>query len=333
MTAPTTLFDRFAGARIAIVGDVMLDHFLIGRADRISPEAPVPVVRLEREEFRLGGAANVAANVESLSGVSQLIGVIGIDHAGEQVYAAMRELGMDAQWLVEDASRPTTEKLRTVTGRHQQVGRVDRESCAPIDGKPLTQLRAHIDALTANGAIILSDYAKGVATPDVIAACVAAARRLRCPLLVDPKLPDASLYAGATVITPNHHEAELMTGRRIENHDDARAAARRIHEVSGASVLMTWGERGMWVMDTSGTSVEEVAIAATAREVADVTGAGDTVIATLAMSLCVGGTLAEAAQLATVAASVAVARFGPAAVSIADARAALSLRASSSERH
>jgi D-beta-D-heptose 7-phosphate kinase/D-beta-D-heptose 1-phosphate adenosyltransferase len=323
MTSPSSLLDRFNGARIAVIGDVMLDHFLIGRADRISPEAPVPVVRLEREECRLGGAANVAANIASLSGRPTLTGVIGSDQTGQQLRATLRAAAIDDQWLVEDATRPTTEKLRTVTGRHQQVGRVDRESTAAVEGAALTALQHHIDALSSCGAIVLSDYAKGVATPAVLKAAVAAARRSACPLLVDPKVPHAAYYSGATVITPNHHEAEVMTGRRIVTLDDARDAARMIHEACGASVLMTWGEHGMWVMDTATASVEEAAIPATAREVADVTGAGDTVIATLALSLSAGATLAEAARLATLAASIAVGRFGPAAVSTSDVRALL----------
>lgn len=323
MTISAALLDQFSGARVAIVGDVMLDHFLIGHAERISPEAPVPVVRLEREEFRLGGAANVAANIASLTGRPILIGLVGADASALHLRFALREAGIDERWLIEDATRPTTEKMRTVTGRHQQVGRVDRESTAAIDGAALALLQSHVGALSACNAIILSDYAKGVTTPDVIAATIGAAQRLKCPLLVDPKLPDAAHYAGATVITPNHHEAELMTGRRIDTLDDARSAARMIHEASGASVLMTWGERGMWVLDAAAASMEETAIPATAREVADVTGAGDTVIATLALALSAGASLADAARMATLAASIAVSRFGTAAVSVEELRTLL----------
>ncbi len=318
MTRPSAIIARFAGSRIAIIGDVMLDHFLVGRAERISPEAPVPVVRLEREEFRLGGAANVAANVAALTGVPLLAGLIGADAAGRELMAAAAVAGIDGTRVVEDSTRPTTEKIRAVTERHQQVARIDRESTSPIAGPALATLAQHIHTLDACQAIVLSDYDKGTITPPVIEAAVAAARRMGCPLLIDPKVPDAAYYRGATVITPNHREAELMSGLVIRDHDDARAAAHRIHHASGASVLMTWGERGMWVMDASVTPAREVVMPATAREVSDVTGAGDTVIATLALAIAAGATLVEAAALANSAAGIAVGRFGPAAVSASE---------------
>ncbi len=318
MSRPSQLVSRFDGLRVAVIGDVMLDHFLVGRADRISPEAPVPVVRLEREDFRLGGAANVAANIATLSGVPLLAGLIGRDDAGQRLIEAGTLAHIDTTRLTPDPTRPTTEKIRAVTERHQQVARIDRESNAPIAGPTLATLAQHIAALHECRAIVLSDYDKGVVTRPVIEAAVEAAGRMSCPLLVDPKVPDAQFYRGATVITPNHREAELMTGLVIRDHDDARAAAHRIHQRSQASVVMTWGERGMWVMDTSVSPAREVVMPATAREVSDVTGAGDTVIATLALALAAGATLVEAAALANAAAGIAVGRFGPAAVTVAD---------------
>ncbi len=317
MTRHATLIARFQGARIAIIGDVMLDHFLVGRADRISPEAPVPVLRMEREDFKLGGAANVAANIAALTGVPLLTGLIGADEAGRRVLAAAEAAGIDSQRIIEDPTRPTTEKIRAVTDR-QQVARIDRESTAPIAGARLGALVQHIAALDDCKAIVISDYGKGVVTRPIIEAAAAAAARMGCPLLVDPKVPDAAYYRGATVITPNHREAELMTGLVVCDHDDARAAAHRIHNASGASVLMTWGERGMWVMDASTTPPREVVMPAMAREVADVTGAGDTVIATLTLALAAGASLVEAAALANLAAGIAVGRFGPATVSAQD---------------
>lgn len=317
MTRPSTIA-RFAGARIAIIGDVMLDHFLIGRADRISPEAPVPVIRLEREDFRLGGAANVAANVAALTGVPILCGLVGADEAGRTLRASLDGAGIDGERVVIDPTRPTTEKIRAVTERHQQVARIDRESTSPIAGPALAAMVQHIATLERCQAIVISDYDKGAVTRPVIDAAVAAAQRMQCPLLIDPKLPDAVHYRGATVITPNHREAEIMTGLVIRDHDDARAAAHRIHHASGASVLMTWGERGMWVMDAGQTPPREVVMPATAREVADVTGAGDTVIATLALAIGAGASLVQAAALANHAAGIAVGRFGPATVTAAD---------------
>lgn len=323
MTRPSSLVPRFSGLRVAIIGDVMLDHFLVGRADRISPEAPVPVVRLEREYYRLGGAANVAANLAALGGVPLLIGLVGQDDAAQRLFETANAAGIDSRRLVADPTRPTTEKMRAVTERHQQVARIDRESSAPIAGPSLAAMEQHLSTLSDCQAIVLSDYDKGAITRPIIESAVAAAQRMHCPLLVDPKVPDAEYYRGATVITPNHREAEIMTGLVIRDHDDARAAAHRIHRGSGASVLMTWGERGMWVMDTATTPSREVVMPATAREVADVTGAGDTVIATLALALAAGSTLVEAAALANAAAAVAVGRFGPTAVTAADLQRSL----------
>jgi D-beta-D-heptose 7-phosphate kinase/D-beta-D-heptose 1-phosphate adenosyltransferase len=314
----TSITKRFPGCAVGIIGDVMLDHFLIGRADRISPEAPVPIVRLDREEFRLGGAANVAANVASLGGAPKLAGVVGYDEAAASLMAALRAAGLPESGIVSDPNRRTTEKLRAVTERHLQVARIDRESSAPLDGDGLQALLAAIAALTPVKAIVLSDYAKGVITEEVVAAAAALVHANKCPLLVDPKVPHAGYYHGASVLTPNHREAEAMSGRAIYSQDDARRAAEVIHAASGASVRITRGEHGMYVFDASGGSVVESMLPAAAREVADVTGAGDTVIATLALAMACGATLTEAAELANLAAGAAVSRFGTVAVTPQD---------------
>jgi len=307
-----------------VVGDVMLDHFVVGQVDRISPEAPVPVVRFARDEFRLGGAANVAHNVAALGGVARVIGVVGDDAFAEQLRTDGQAAGLDVSGLVTDVSRPTTRKMRIVTLRNQQVARIDYETDRDAAGPVSEALAAKIrEAAQVSDAIVLSDYRKGVVTPAVIDAAVAAARAARIPLLVDPKVPQAERYRGATLITPNHHEAEMMTHVRIRDLDDARRAAAVLHDRSGASVLITWGEHGMFVSDRSAASPAEVLLEASAREVADVTGAGDTVIAVLAMGLAAGGTLEHAARLANVSAGLVVARFGPAAVTAAELSAAL----------
>lgn len=309
---------RFSGCPVAIIGDVMLDHFLIGRADRISPEAPVPIVRLEREEFRLGGAGNVAANIASLGGVPKLAGVMGTDEAASLLKAAMKTAGISDAGLVADRHRRTTEKLRAVTERHLQVARIDRETTSPISGDGLQALLGAVGALSPAKAIVLSDYAKGVVTEEIIAAATALARANGCPLLVDPKVPHAGYYRGASVITPNHREAEAMSGHAINSQDDARKAAGLIHDASGASVIITRGEHGMYVFDASGGAAKETMLPAAAREVADVTGAGDTVIAALALGMACGATLAEAAEFANRAAGAAVGRFGTVAVTLND---------------
>ena len=313
MTSLASVFDLLPGTTVAVIGDVMLDHFLIGRVDRISPEAPVPVVRFLREEYRLGGAANVAANVRALEGVPVLVGCVGADEASAGLRHALRERGIADDRLVVDETRPTTRKVRVVTTRNQQVVRLDYEDDAELAHAPDQALRAAASqAAIGAKAIVLSDYRKGVITPGVIAAAVAAAAG--APVVVDPKVPDATRYIGVTLLTPNHHEAELMTGTRIVTPDDARQAARALHETTQASVLITWGEHGMWLLDASGPSMVELAIPATAREVSDVTGAGDTVVATLALALACGASLSDAARLANHAAGIVVGRFGAATV-------------------
>jgi rfaE bifunctional protein kinase chain/domain len=318
-----TFVSKLEGRRVAVIGDVMLDHFLVGSVDRISPEAPVPVVRFDREEYRLGGAANVAHNIAAVGGQVLLIGLVGEDDAAGQLRRSLEASGLDSSGLVADA-RPTTRKVRVVTSRNQQVARIDYEGDGEATGGALSRLCAQVSAAARRSdVLVLSDYRKGVVSPPVIEAAVAAAKAAGLPLLVDPKVPKAERYRGATLVTPNHHEAELMTGVLIRSSEDARLAARDIHQRSGANVLITWGEHGMWLLDaTSGTPREE-SLPASAREVADVTGAGDTVVALLALSIAAGAPLLDAARIANAAAGLVVARFGPAVVDRVELAAAL----------
>jgi rfaE bifunctional protein kinase chain/domain len=319
MTSLSSTIDKLPGTAIAVIGDVMLDHFLIGRVDRISPEAPVPVVRFERDEYRLGGAANVAANVRALDGAPILVGCVGADEAAGRLRASLAEHGIADSDLVIDGSRPTTRKMRVVTNRNQQVARVDYEHESDVtEATAGVLLGAVRHAVKSAKGVILSDYRKGVVTREVIAAAIEAAAGT--PVVVDPKVPDASRYVGVTLLTPNHHETELMTGTRIRTTDDARDAARALHAATQANILITWGEHGMWLLDASGPGMVELAIPATAREVADVTGAGDTVVATLALALACGASLSDAAKLANQAAGIVVGRFGPATVTRAELR-------------
>ena len=323
MTSLVPLASRLAGRRVAVIGDVMLDHFLFGRVDRISPEAPVPVVRFDRDEYRLGGAANVARNVASLGGRVSLVGLTGTDEAGDRLAEEIDAAGFETSGLVRDSHRPTTRKLRVVTARNQQVARIDYEQDADVTGAVLDDLVRRVDAAVRGAdAVVLSDYRKGVVNAVVIERAAAAARNTGVPLVIDPKVPQAERYRGATLITPNHHEAELMAQVSIRTPDEARRAAAIIHERSAASVLITWGEHGMWMLDASRSPVEETHLQAATREVADVTGAGDTVIAVLALGLAAGATMAEAARLANIAAGLVVTRFGPATVSVEELAAA-----------
>jgi rfaE bifunctional protein kinase chain/domain len=312
---------RFPTASVLVIGDVMLDQFLIGRVSRISPEAPVPIVQFEREENRIGGAANVAHNVVALGGHAELVGLVGRDKAASTLREALGESGLKTDGLVEVAARPTTTKVRIVTDRHQQVARVDYEQDGEAADRTEDALVERASALAARaGAIVVSDYLKGCVTRRLVSELVRIARSRRVPLLVDPKIPHLDYYSGTSLVTPNHNEAEVATHTRIRTDDEAAAAARRFRERAGCEgVLITRGEHGMWLLDGD----VEGALPATAREVADVTGAGDTVIATLALALAAGATSPEAARLANHAAGLVVAKFGPATISAAELMAAV----------
>jgi rfaE bifunctional protein kinase chain/domain len=305
------IIERFTGAGVLVLGDVMLDRFLVGRVTRISPEAPVPVVAFGHETRRIGGAANVAHNIRALGGRVTLVGVVGTDDAGAALEADCRTAGITTAF-VPDPARPTTTKVRIVTERNQQVARVDYELDSEIPDGIAATVTAAVERHPAADAIVVSDYLKGCVTRGVMAAARAAAARLGAPLLVDPKIPHLEYYAGAALVTPNHHEAETATHLRVRTHVDARDAAREFRRRAKCdAVLMTRGDQGMWLLDRDDV---EGSLPAAAREVADVTGAGDTVIATLALSLAAGATLAEAAWIANQAAAIVVGKFGPATV-------------------
>jgi rfaE bifunctional protein kinase chain/domain len=318
------LLDRIGGRSIMVIGDLMVDQFVIGTVDRISPEAPVPIVRFDHETWRLGGAANVANNVVALGGRVDAIGVVGSDADGSRLLEDLAGRSIGTAGIISDPSRCTTRKLRVVTTRNQQVARIDYEGDSDIDpGVEATVIRRIGELAAAAHAIVISDYLKGVVTPQVAAAAAVAARTHRIPLLVDPKVPHIERYAGATVITPNHHEAELVTHMRIRTAADAREAARRFRDrAKSDAVLITRGEQGMWLLGPGGPAGgdEEIELPAEAREVADVTGAGDTVISALALASAAGASLADAARLANRAAGIVVGKFGPATVTVDELR-------------
>jgi D-glycero-beta-D-manno-heptose-7-phosphate kinase len=305
----------FPDLPVLVVGDVMLDRFIVGRVTRISPEAPVPIVQYGSEFWRLGGAANVAHNIAVLGGRPMLVGIVGADAAAARLREQLAAAGIAADHLVEDRSRPTTEKVRVVTERNQQVARIDYEHDADAGGD-VEQAIAERAARLGRGAkaLLVSDYLKGVVTRPVVEALLEARDGAggRPPsLIVDPKVPHLACYAGATLVTPNHHEAEVATHGRIRTDEDAREAGRAFRgRARCGAVLITRGEQGMWLSSDGA----EGSIPAVGREVSDVTGAGDTVAATLALALAAGASLTEAAVLANHAAGVVVAKFGPATV-------------------
>lgn len=304
--------DRFAVAHVIVIGDVMLDRFIVGQVNRISPEAPVPVVLFDREEHRPGGAANVAVNARALGANVTLIGVVGEDSEATDLRAGLMAREIATSGLVTEPKRRTTTKVRIVTTRNQQVARLDYENDgdigAAVEASLLSQLKTHASATTT---VIVSDYVKGTITERVMKDIVQLGVERGFSVLVDPKIPHVEYYAGAQLVTPNHHEAELATNARIKNHQDARAAAAAFAARAHCEgVLITRGEHGMWLTHGS----EEGYLPASAREVSDVTGAGDTVIATLGVALSSGATMTEAARLANEAAGIVVGKFGPASV-------------------
>jgi rfaE bifunctional protein kinase chain/domain len=306
------LLTRLHNRPIVVLGDVMLDHFVVGAVERISPEAPVPVVRFAREEYRLGGAANVASNLRTLGADVELVALLGEDAEAERLRAELARLQIGTSGLVRDSGRCTTRKTRVVTTRNQQVARIDYENDTEASGAAEQALVSHIERLAAGAsAILLSDYLKGAVSSRAAAGAIAAARRHGIPVTVDPKVPHVGYYRGATLVTPNHHEAEAITHMRLRTDDEAAAAARRFREVAGCEhVLITRGEHGMWLHSASGDRM----LRAEAREVADVTGAGDTVIATMTLALAAGASLSDGAELANRAAGIVVGKFGPATV-------------------
>jgi D-beta-D-heptose 7-phosphate kinase/D-beta-D-heptose 1-phosphate adenosyltransferase len=301
------------GQRVLVLGDVMLDEFIWGKVARISPEAPVPVVEVTDQSFHLGGAGNVACNVRSLGGHAVLAGVVGRDGAGERVQAGLAHAGVESHLVVSDSGRPTTVKTRIVA-HNQQVVRADRELADDIaDALEEALVERVRESLPACRALILSDYQKGVVTPRVMKAVLGLARRRKVPVLVDPKVRHFSLYRRVAVITPNQFEAERATGISIRGTSDLVAAGERIVQTLGCdAALVTRGEHGMSLFERGRRPVH---IPTAAREVFDVTGAGDSVIATLGLAFCAGARLHEAAALANYAAGVVVGKLGTATAS------------------
>ena len=306
------LMEHFASCRIAVVGDVMLDRFIIGRVSRVSPEAPVPVVVFDHEEHRLGGAANVAHNLRTLGAEVDLIGVIGADDSGVALRAELAVSGLSASGLITDPDRRTTMKTRIVTMRNQQVARIDYEADHDVSAAVEDALAAQLDARgRAAQVVLVSDYQKGVVTRRLMARIVAFGHAQGIPIIVDPKVPHLDYYSGATLVTPNHVEAESATNMRIRTDEDAHRAADVLRQrLNVESVLITRGEQAMWLSHAGVGG----GLPATAREVADVTGAGDTVIATVSLAIAAGATLAQAASLANQAAGIVVSKFGAATI-------------------
>jgi D-glycero-beta-D-manno-heptose-7-phosphate kinase len=296
--------------RIVAVGDAMLDEYLVGDVDRISPEAPVPVVHVRERRYALGGVANVAQNVVAAGAECRLIAAIGEDEAGAQLIAMLSAIGVPKDGLLK-VSRPTTRKTRVVA-RSQQLVRIDDEDDADLTAAEAGRIAAAIeDAIGDAHALILEDYNKGVLFPAVISSAIALARARKIPIVVDPKYRHFFAYRGATVFKPNRRELDSALGAEVDlDHPEAIPAA--VQRLAVDYLLLTLGERGMLLASRDGTVNT---VATVAREVYDVVGAGDTVTAYLAAVLGAGGTAAEAAVIANYAAGVEVGKVGAATVS------------------
>jgi D-beta-D-heptose 7-phosphate kinase/D-beta-D-heptose 1-phosphate adenosyltransferase len=305
------LRDRY----VLVLGDVMLDEFVWGDVTRISPEAPVPVVDVRRESIHLGGAANVLANLVALGARGAVVGVVGNDAAGRKLQTGLRDLGVHDQYLLVDESRPSTTKTRIIA-HSQLVVRADRESRNPVTGKLEEKIVTCLkEALTQADAFVVSDYDKGVVTPGILREILPVAYE-QAPVLVDPKLRNFNSYRPATLVTPNHLEALRMSDTEDHSDDGSHHAAKVIREKLGCdAVLITRGDRGMMLLEGDG---QPVYVETAAREVYDVTGAGDTVIATLAGALATGATMFEAATLANHAAGIVVGKVGTATATAAE---------------
>lgn len=303
------LVPHLAGCRIAVIGDLILDRFIWGNVKRISPEAPVPVVEVAKETDHLGGAANVAQNLVALGARVHLVGVVGRDAEGRRLCRLLQQHGISDEFLCVDSQRHTTTKTRIIA-HHQQVCRFDRETPSEPPTNLTTSLLERAEAAVNQAdAAILSDYAKGVVRRPLVEELVKHCQARGLFLAADPKHQDFRLYRDVSLITPNRREAEEATGIQIRDDQDLLQAARQIRRITrSGAVLITLGEAGMALLDN--TRIRK--FSAAAKEVFDVTGAGDTVVAVFTLAVAAGGTLKQAAFLANHAAGIVVGKLGTA---------------------
>lgn len=317
-----SILDRARGVRVLVVGDVMLDVYLRGSASRISPEAPVPVVRVTAQDLALGGAANVATNVVALGAQASVVGCVGGDAQGRDLVHELGRLGIDAAGILA-LDRPTTVKTRIMV-RHQQVARYDRESDEELAGAEADRIIAAIRAGAAHAdAVVLEDYNKGVLSAAIIRATIEAARSAGKPVIVDPKFRHFFEYSGATVFKPNLLELTAAMRGHAHPHDASWLEKTR-DDLGVGNLLVTLGEDGMALLTSTG---EHVTVPTVARSVYDVSGAGDTVTAVVAVALAAGADMTEAAILANFAAGIEVGKAGVATVNAEELREAIIERA------
>ncbi len=303
------IIEKFGRARVLVVGDLIMDHFIWGRVKRISPEAPVPVVEVASESIMLGGAANVVNNIHSLGGRSLVTGVVGNDLDGRKLVASLKEKGIPAEGIITDRKRPTTIKTRIIA-HHQQVVRFDREMREKIDTEVTDKVLRYIKrAARAADIVVISDYAKGLITERLMEETNSLCLDMGRPVAVDPKVEHFGFYRRSTIVTPNNLEASQASGIDIDDDEALHRAGEALFGRLGCqALLITRGENGMSLFEPG----SETHIPTVAQEVFDVSGAGDTVIGTLALALAAGAGYREAAVLANFAAGVVVGKVGTA---------------------
>jgi len=298
-----------------VVGDLILDRYVWGTAERISPEAPIPIVKVDREETRLGGAGNVVNNLVSLGCHVQIASVVGDDSGSEELKRLLQGQGVATAEIQSDPKRTTTCKIRIIAG-HQQMMRLDHEDCFLIDPLQEDRLLKFVEkTLDDVDVVLVSDYLKGVLSDRILSEIIRLSKKHSCPVVVDPKGKDFSRYKGATLLTPNQQEAELAARGEIHNHDSLLATGHSLyHELELGALLITRGHRGMSLF----TEGQPIHLAADTREVYDVSGAGDTVLSLCAAGLASGLSIATSAELANLAAGIVVGKVGTATVSPAE---------------
>ncbi len=314
---------KFPEVNILVIGDIIIDHFIWGSVSRISPEAPVPVVNVKRENLLLGGAANVLNNIYALGGKASLCGVIGQDIMGNHIVDLLKNVNSPVDGVIKSGDRPTTKKTRIIA-QQQQVVRFDREKTGPFPEEIKGALLDYLDKnLASFQAVVVSDYNKGMINRDTMAHLMKKlSSQTTIPVIADPKPKDIDRFAGSTILTPNNHEAELMSGMEIRNEKDLRKAADIIFEKTlTKALLITRGEEGMALFEKDN---EPFFIPTVAREVFDVTGAGDTVVASLALGLAGGLSFIDASILANQAAGIVVGKLGTATASPEEITGAIS---------
>ena len=307
-----SIISKFSKAKILVIGDLILDEYVWGNVSRISPEAPVPVVWVNRESYMPGGASNVASNIRSLEGEVYIAGVVGSDSRAEKLIELLSENGVTTEGIIADPNRPTTLKTRIIAG-HQQVVRVDREKIEHLPTAILKDIVSYAEKIIPQvDAVIIEDYGKGVITPMLLKPIIKCARVNKKIITVDPKEEHISYYQGVTSLTPNNHEASVTVGIKIKDEETLEAAGKKLlKKLNAESVLITRGENGMCLFEKSGKITK---IPTAAQEVFDVSGAGDTVISVFTLALACGASLQDAAKISNIAAGIVVGKVGVAVV-------------------